>query len=747
MEEQLILKSNAWSSLAGNVHSDWSFSENNQHLFSLRRGALFFCNPLVDGLTDQKQALSTGDVSKLRQGSSMSKEEEMLLERMRASGGGVSSFSYHQPTDQLVVSAAGNIILMRVSSGSFELAPSSSSSARLHTCLSDDGKLLGFVRERNVYVSDTVTGKEVKVSDAQTPLQMAGEADFNHQEEFTVYRTYWISRQRTPEGRYVILYLQMDESDVHVFNIPMPGLLGNVDPFRYPLTGTRNSRVSLHVATVDMETGVVDRRQLVDALPDWTEYVPRAGIFPDGQNAWVTVLDRLQRRSALLQVPLFTLDKPKVLHEQQSEYWVNVSLDMNMPLHFFADGSILLASEEVEGFAHLYRLTTDGKLKALTSGDWQVDVKIRYTENKNHVWVDERNGVVFFLGRRDGPLETHLYCASLNGEDPTNPKRLTSPNMSHDVYMSPDRSHFVSISSNLQSPPRTLLHRVQWNGRQPEVIQLSELAHVGPDPATSAPFKFAPPKLFSIRNGGYELYGVTYYPPDYDATRRYPTLIYTYGGPHVQLVTNDYGLTLGPRSARFHMYASLGFVVSVLDNRGSLNRGLRFEAELRHRMGSVECDDQVCHVQHLVQQGITDANRVAVWGSSYGGYMVLMLLAKHAQHFKLGFSFAPVTMWEAYDTGYTERYMGLPKENPSGYRDSSVLTHAEGFPKEDGRLVLFTGLSDENVHACHTMMLIERLIQLNRPYELQVSPADRHGVSRAALHTSAKMLRHILKYL
>eukprot|EP00475_Leptophrys_vorax_P004821 TRINITY_DN12886_c0_g2_i2.p1 TRINITY_DN12886_c0_g2~~TRINITY_DN12886_c0_g2_i2.p1 ORF type:complete len:253 (-),score=55.31 TRINITY_DN12886_c0_g2_i2:104-862(-) len=207
----------------------------------------------------------------------------------------------------------------------------------------------------------------------------------------------------------------------------------------------------------------------------------------------------------------------------------------------------------------------------------------------------------------------------------------------------------------------------------------------------------------------------------------HPTVIYLYGGPHVQLVRNHYALTMNPL---MRLMCSFGYVVGVVDNRGSFNRGLKFEGMLKHKMGQVEVQDQVKLVKTLVDAGITDPKRVAVSGWSYGGYMTLMCMSQRPDVFKIGVSGAPVTFWEAYDTGYTERYMGTPKSNPEGYTKGSVITYVNGFPDEANRLVIAHGLLDENVHFLHTARLVEALVKANKPYILKLFPEERHGLRK-----------------
>jgi dipeptidyl aminopeptidase/acylaminoacyl peptidase len=248
-----------------------------------------------------------------------------------------------------------------------------------------------------------------------------------------------------------------------------------------------------------------------------------------------------------------------------------------------------------------------------------------------------------------------------------------------------------------------------------------------------------PPTIFSFTNRtNTTLFGCYFLPPAYDPTRKHKTLVKVYGGPHVQTVYNSYDLT---GLLDLQMYAALGFIVVLIDNRGSDKRGLRFESELYRAMGTVEIDDQVAGIEYLVSQGVgIDTARIGITGWSYGGYLSLMALGQRPDVFRIAIPKCPVTLWEAYDTGYTERYMGTPKEEPEAYKNGSIMTYIKNFPNEDGRLLLVHGMQDENVHFANTLVLIEGLIAGLKPYQLLVFPRERHGcanpTSRLYLETS-----------
>jgi dipeptidyl-peptidase-4 len=230
------------------------------------------------------------------------------------------------------------------------------------------------------------------------------------------------------------------------------------------------------------------------------------------------------------------------------------------------------------------------------------------------------------------------------------------------------------------------------------------------------------PEIVSILNRhGDRLFGAIFRPAEHFGKGPFPTVVYVYGGPHVQLVTDDWKLTAAMRAQYLR---SLGFLVFVLDNRGSSRRGLAFEGAVKSTMGHPEVDDQVDGVTWLIQEGLADPKRVAIYGWSYGGYMAAMCLARAPETFKIAVAGAPVTHWDGYDTHYTERYMGLPQENRAAYEESSVIAHV---PSIQGKLLLVHGLIDENVHFRHTARLITALIKNRVRYELLLFPDERHS--------------------
>jgi len=362
-----------------------------------------------------------------------------------------------------------------------------------------------------------------------------------------------------------------------------------------------------------------------------------------------------------------------------------------------------LWASESSGFRHLQLHAADGtKIRDLTSGEWMVDSVSA---------LDEDGGYVYFRGTKDGAVHKHLYRVPLAGGDI---ERLTEGDGSHGGPVSAKTGVFVDEHSTLAAPPTIKLRKIDGG----EVTQTLE---VPADPRVES-LSLVPPRLVTLESrDGVELHGAIYEPPeDAGVKAPYPLLVSVYGGPHAQRVTSSWGMTVDMRA---QFYASQGYLVFKLDNRGSARRGLAFEGALRHDMGNIEVQDQVDGVNWLVKEGLADPDRVGMYGWSYGGYMSAMSLARAPETFHAAVAGAPVTHWDGYDTHYTERYMGTPQGNPKGYEDSAVMTH---LPKMTGELMIVHGLIDENVHFRHAARLVQALISAGKDHELLMFPDERH---------------------
>ncbi|CAG8493863.1 6886_t:CDS:2 [Ambispora leptoticha] len=442
-----------------------------------------------------------------------------------------------------------------------------------------------------------------------------------------------------------------------------------------------------------------------------------------------------------------------------------------LPLpHLKPSRTKLIISSERTGFRHLYLVTKPSMhspsyhVRAITCGEWPVIDR--------PIYVDTRRELVYFMAKKDTPLETHLYVASFSEmSNPNEIVRLTDLGYSHVIVMDEHCQRYLDLFSSLSEKPKCSVRYLEWEkggGIFPHVSQKkgvfikggTEIEVSGErddekynNSSSSRIVNICDPtsgigKFFEFLNkDGVVIHGCIYHPDNYIPGKKYPTLLNIYGGPKSQMVTNDYKF---PRYLRLFLAAKLGFTVVLIDGRGSSDRGLHFESYLKNRMGSVELEDQIAGLQYLADRNMgVDLDRVAITGWSYGGYLSLMALAQYPQVFKIAIAGAPVTQWELYDTAYTERYMGLPSENVEGYRKGNVLNWADKFPDSENRLLIVHGQIDENVHFKNSELLVSALVKNNKPHVLQPYPTERHGLrhSNVAEHFETLMFFWLINYL
>ena len=456
----------------------------------------------------------------------------------------------------------------------------------------------------------------------------------------------------------------------------------------------------IRLATLEMATG---KRTWMDLGDEEDIYLARVDWTPDSSALVCQVQSRDQKRLDLKAANPADGNSRVVLTET-SDAWIN----LHHNLHFLEEspGEFIWASER-SGFQHLYRYDLSGKqLAQITSGDWVVNSLLA---------VDEARGVLFFDGFADTVLEKHLYETPLTGGKP--PRRITMRPGWHNVVMAKSADRYIETFSSNRVPPRVSLHTADGK-------QLTWLAE-NPLDETHPYFPYLDrheiPDIGTLEaEDGQKLYYSILKPADFDASRRYPVIVYTYGGPHVQVVSNSWG-----RSKVFHQFLQQqGYIVFMLDNRGSTHRGTAFEFPIYKQMSKVEVRDQERGVEYLKSLSFVDPERIGVYGWSYGGYMTLMAMMQAPEAFKVGVSGAPVTDWSLYDTHYTERYMSTPAGNPEGYEFSNVISHIEQL---SGPLLVIHGMADDNVLLNHTTLLLRELQKKKIPFESMLYPNETHG--------------------
>jgi dipeptidyl-peptidase-4 len=556
--------------------------------------------------------------------------------------------------------------------------------------ISPDGRYVSFVRNHNLWLVSVADGKERAFTEGGTEEVRKGELDWVYPEELEITTAYWWA----PDSS-AIAYLAMDERKVAQYPmVDFSSPVGEAEEERYPPAGGANPIVRVFVASVGGgEARAMDTGENTDI------YVARVNWLPDSKHLAIQRLNRQQTVLDLLIADVANGQTRTALNETD-QYWINISND----LHFLKDGRRFLWSSERSGYRHLYLYDLDGKqLAQLTKGEWEVSAVDA---------VDEPKGLVYFTGTAKSPLERHLYRVSFDGSAVS---RITIHNGTHGVNMAPDATAFVDTYSDATTPPRQDVARA--DGSLLRVINENKVAEL-------TDYHLSAPQFLSVKShDSVPLNAMMIKPADFDASKKYPVLVFTYGGPHAQVVLNAWG---GNTALWHQLMAQKGYIIFALDNRGSAGRGHVFEEPIHYNLGAVELSDQRDGVAYLKSLPYVDGERIGIWGWSYGGHMTLHAMFGAGGEFKAGFAGGPVTDWHFYDSIYTERYLGLLPQNEKGYRASSPIDRVEGLK---GKLLIAHGTGDDNVHFANTLSLINELIDLGKYVEVMPFPGRGHGVS------------------
>ena len=642
----------------------------------------------------------------------LSDEEKARRERQRIAGlTGIVDYQWAPDGRRLLFPLGGELYL-------YDLDKSGTDAVRKLTRgtgfatdpkVSPKGGFVSFVRGRNLWVIDLASGDEIQLTTDGSDTIGNGVAEFVADEEMDRHTGYWWA----PDDS-AIAFARIDESPVPIqkrYEV-YPDRTEVVEQ-RYPAAGDPNVRIQL--GTIAPVRGAAPR--WVDLGPEQDIYLARVQ-WRDAKRLTFQRQSRLQQRLDLVEVTLAT-GAQRTLVTETSKTWI----PLHHGLRFLKDDRFLWISER-SGYQHLYLASADGKrMTALTRGDWPVDALLA---------VDEDKGLVYFSAglAPDGtpaPRESHIHAVPLAGGAVRTLSR--TPGM-HTANFAGNASVYVDTWSNAATPPQIALHRADG----------THIANLIDNDPTRADHPYAPYRAahrpvefgtLTAADGRTPLHYSVTRPADFDPAKRYPVVVYVYGGPAAQTVTNAWP---GRGDHFFNQYlAQQGYVVFSLDNRGTPRRGAAFGGALYGRQGTVEVDDQRAGVAWLRQQPWVDPARIAVYGWSNGGYMTLMLLGKAPDDYACGIAGAPVTDWALYDTHYTERYMGLPAQNVDGYREASVFAHAGNI--RPNALLLIHGMADDNVLFGNSTKLMSTLQARAIAFELMTYPGAKHGLrGNDALH-------------
>lgn len=579
---------------------------------------------------------------------------------------------------------------------------------------SADGSKIAYGKENNLFIKDLKSNATTQVTtDGKKNEIINGIADWVYEEEFAIVRMFdW-----SADGNY-LAYIKFDESQVPEFSMDVygKGLYPTQQVFKYPKAGENNSEVSLHIYSLENNTtNVVDFSDL-----ETNYYIPRLKWTKDAHTLAVQLTNRHQNVLDLVYVHPETASYSKVLRETDEAY-----IDVTDDWTFMDDGSFFWTSER-DGWNHLYYYDKNGKLlNQVTKGDWDVT---------RFYGLNAKKKTLYYQSTENGSIYRDVYSIRTNGRGKT---QLTTNKGTNAASFSADMSLFINTHTSSTSPATYTLHQSDNGKLLRTILDNKEVLEKLENYAL-------PEKEYgTIAISGYDLNMYTIKPIDFDPNKEYPVLLYQYSGPGSQLVSDSW---LGANDYWHMLLTQHDYIVVCVDGRGTGYKGSEFKKLTQKELGKYEVIDQIRIAEKLGEESYIDANRIGIWGWSYGGFMSANAIFQAPEVFSTAIAVAPVTSWRFYDTIYTERYMQTPQENPSGYDLNSPLTYAENLV---GNLLLVHGTADDNVHVDNTMKLVDVLVQANKEFDWLIYPDKNHGIygGNTRLHLYNKMTEYILNHL
>lgn len=568
-------------------------------------------------------------------------------------------------------------------------------------------RAVAFTLENNLLVQ-TTDGKIVKVSEDDNAGIVNGQTV--HRSEFGISDGIFWSN----EGN-LLAYYRMDETMVTDYpiidNSVMPA---KANMIKYPMAGDKSHEVTVWI--YNMTTG--QKVALKTGEPK-EQYLTNVTWSPDDKQVYIAVVNRGQNHMKLNRYNAATGEFEKTLFEEKNDKYV----EPEHGVQFVAgNAKQFVWQSERDGYNHLYLYDTDGNMiKQLTKGSWIVtDVH----------GFDKKGTKLYFTSTKDGYIERHLYSVDMKSAEV---KKLTEGAGTHTTDLNIEAGYFIDSYSSTIVPRTISIYGMDAK----KVVELLK----APNPL--ADYNMPKMELVKLKNDmGPELQGRIIYPLNFDKTKKYPLIVYVYGGPHLQLINNTW---LGGADMWMYLMAQQGYIVWTLDNRGSANRGFEFESAVHRNLGKLEMQDQMTGLQYVKNLGIVDEKRIGVHGWSFGGFMTTTLMTKQPDVFKVGVGGGPVIDWRMYEIMYTERYMDTPQENPEGYKEANLMNHAD---KLKGKLMLIHGTADDVVLWQHSINYTKTSIEKGKQMDYFIYPAHLHNVfGRDRIHLMQKVTDYFNDYL
>ncbi len=639
-------------------------------------------------------------------------------EQISKSGGRFSSYSFNNSQDIVLLYFLTNQIYRNSSAGQFivynlktkSVLHKSSGEAVRYPTMNPQGDKVAFVRDNDLFLLDIEKGKEKQFTkDGKYNEIINGAVDWVYEEEFAMSRGFeWNS-----DGTKLAFY-KFDESNVKQWQMTSYGdLYPEQYKFKYPKAGEDNSIVRVFISDTKGKCKEVE----LGAEND--QYLPRLKWTQDPNILSVQRLNRLQNKWELLMVK--GTDVELAVEEESNTY-----LEVTDDVFFLKDKEHMILSSERDGFKHLYFHKVDGpQTHQITKGSWDVDQVLG---------IDEINKMIYFTSSEVSPTERHIYKTDFLGKTKT---KLTTETGWHKAQFSDDFSLSLHSYTAAGKPHTFVIRNNAWESVR--LVENNQEFIARNDSFVQSKMSFD-----QLEVNGETLNYWMIKPVNFDESKKYPLLMYVYGGPGSQTVKNSFGYS------NYYWYQMLannhGIVIASVDNRGTGARGADFKKMTYKQLGKHETEDQIAAGKYFSQQSFIDENRIGIWGWSYGGYMSSLGLAKGNDVFKMAIAVAPVTNWRYYDNIYTERYMALPKDNAAGYDQNSPINFVKDIK---GKYLIVHGTGDDNVHFQNSVMMVNEMIKNDVPFDSEFYPNKNHSIygGKTRLHLYKKMTNFILENL
>lgn len=585
-----------------------------------------------------------------------------------------------------------------------------------YACFSPNALKVAFVKENNIFIKDLPSDSVQQITtDGKFNHIINGGTDWVYEEEFSFTRAFFWS----PNGDKIAFY-KFDESDVKVFNMTRYNeqLYPENYAFKYPKAGEENSIVSIHVYDLNSE-----ETKSMNTGEETDQYIPRIKWTTENDKLAIIRENRLQNHIEILKANT-TTGKSTIIYSEKNDRYIERIDDWYMTMT--DDGKYFVINSEKDGWNHLYLYDIEGNfINQITRGNWEVT---------DFIGLDSKNNTVYYQSNEESSIHKAVYSIKLDG---TKKQKLSSRKGTNEAKFSKGFKYYINYYSSTSTPKFVTLHNKK--GKQIRVLEDNKELK-----SRMQEYNFAPVEFLTINtpSSQWDLNALLIKPNNFDPNKKFPLLIFQYGGPGSQRVTDSW-----IRNYAWHqMLVQKGYIIAYIDNRGTGGRGEDFKKITYGQLGKYETIDQIEAAEYLSNLPYIDEQRTGIWGWSYGGFLSASCLFLGTDVFEMAISVAPVSSYRFYDSIYTELYMGLPQDNASGYDDNSLLANAH---KLKGKLLLVHGTGDDNVHFQNSIELARTLTEANKQFEMQFYVDKAHSIrgKTTQLHLFTRLTNFVLENL